>query len=212
MASTSPAVPTNEEDDKVWEVIDNDSQLEGHAPAAAAADTPPAEPEPEVAEPFATAPQPKRARTSSSPVELQPEAQQQQRGVLQVTSTDPLVYEMEESSNPEHRGFRGVAEPSPGDMLWMTSEDEHKKWWRACNPDFAAALSDQMERGVALAKFVFYPHSGRASAKWKRTYTHDLENMVQLDEDYQRQCSLRLVNIVANNPASTPSASRAGRS
>ena len=202
MASTGTAVPPAVGGNAV---LENDLQLEGHSPAESA------EPEPQVAEPFATAPSAKRARTSHpAPIDIEQLPAAPQRGALRVTSTDPLVYELEESSDPERRGFRRVAEPSPGDMLWMTSEDENngRKWWRACNPDFAAALSDQMERGVPLAKFLFYPCYAGTKTKWQRTYTHDLQNMVQLDEDYERVCPLRLVSIVANNAGPTSSASR----
>ncbi len=118
------------------------------------------------------------------------------RPQVRVASTDPMVLELEESEDPEYRG-RSVAEPAADQVVWMISEDVPRKWWRACNPDFAAALEAQRTAGVATATFVFHPRAdGVIYPDYKRTYIHDLVRMVQIDTDRHLTWPLRCLRVI----------------
>jgi hypothetical protein len=122
------------------------------------------------------------------------------RGAVRVLSEDPLVLELEEAPEPENRG-RSVAEPAPGAVHWLISEDAEGKWWRNCNPDFAAALEVQRSLGVEVATFHFYPWAaGGTYQGYKRTYIHDLAHMVQVDTDRHLTWPLKCCQVVLSNP------------
>ena len=62
--------------------------------------------------------------------------------LVKVVQDQPLALEVEQEAEPENQGC-STAEPAPDTARWTISEDHEQKWWRACNPDFAAVLEVQ---------------------------------------------------------------------
>ena len=115
-------------------------------------------------------------------------------GAIQICQEEPLVLHLEESCE----GTPGEAEPAVNAVLWLTSEDAEKKWWRVCRADFAAALELQHSRGVATATFRFYPRvCGQIHSDYTHTYFHDLTRMIQVDANQHQTLPLRRVQLLA---------------
>jgi len=129
------------------------------------------------------------------------------RGLVKVVQDQPLVLEVEEAAEPENQG-RSTAEPAKDTVQWMISEDHEQKWWRACNPDFAAALEVQRCKSERTATLHFYPRPfGQIYRSYRRTYVHDLESMVQVDTNrhltWPLRCTLVLLSS-SSRPAPVP--------
>ena len=125
------------------------------------------------------------------------------RGLVKVVQDQPLVLEVEEAAEPENQGS-STAEPAPDTVQWWISEDHERKWWRACHPDFAAALEVQRSKNAKIAEFHFYPRvRGQIYRCYKRTYIHDVLNMVQVDKDQHRAWPLRCT-VVLRSCSSRP--------